>query len=381
MGFTASVEMVSAIWKALNAPAPKSGADMNGWWSRIADHGWVIEIDLEDAVLSADRRLDRHGVKLRSLTELLELSWTYVFARPASRFDDPSGFQSLSATDAAGLLILLERLGFAVDPEGLCALLRPSLKSASHLTGPALSALFHDKSQHREAPLTLATQVSNFRGMSRKSLRIATGYRAELTTNEEGTPLWLTVHAPKYRKRPEPVLTKCAECGATYMRGLPSDDLEHRRMHRRRRAVIEPQPNRKFAEARERDALGAPWVDFLSPQWKHDLMYSRAYAFKREMQYDFAQWSPTPIHDPEPVGFLFADDDNRIVGACAFRPQPGEARPWRLDWIWLCPSARRAGFLTRHWPMFRQRFGEFDLTPPLSKAMRGFLRKLNVVSP
>jgi hypothetical protein len=375
MDLTASAEMIRAIWQALNAPAPGRGVDPSAWWSRLAEDGWIIEIDLEDALLGADRRLDRHGVKLRPLADMLRLSWRYAFVRPASRFDQPVGYQSLCATDAAGLLILLERLGFPVDPEALCALLRPGLTAASHLTGPALNALFHDRSQHREEPVTLATNAAGFRGMICTSVRLASGYRAELTTDDDGTPLWLTVHAPKYRRRPEPLLTTCEDCGVTYMKGLPADDREHRRTHRRRRAVTEPQPNRKFAQARERDPLGAPWVDFLSAQWKHGLMYGRAYAFKREMAYDFTQWASQPAHDPAPVGFLFADEESRIVGACAFRPQHEEARPWRLDWIWLCPSVRRAGVLTKHWPVFRQRFGEFDLTPPISDAMQAFLSK------
>lgn len=375
MDLTASADTLKAIWQAMNAPAQTRRADLSAWWASAVDQGWLIEIDIEDALLSGDRRLDRHGVKVRDLAAMLRLPWRYVFARPASRFDEPSGYQSLCATDVAGVLLLLERLGFAVEPEGLCALLRPNLAASSHLTGPALNALFHEKSQHRERPVTLATKTSGFRAMKRTSARFANGYRAELTVDQDETPLWLTVHAPKYRKRPEPVLTTCDECGVTYVKGLPTDDREHRRTHRRRRAVIEPQTNRRFAQARERDPLGAPWVDFMSPQWKHDLMYSRAYAFKREMEYDFTQWASQPDHDPNPVGFLFADEDNRIVGACGFRPQREEVRPWRLDWIWLCPSARRTGVLTRYWPLFRQRFGEFDLTPPVSDAMQAFLSK------
>lgn len=374
MDLTASAETLAAVWAAMNAP-PGRSIDPSPLWSRLAEDGWIIEIDLEDAILGADRRLDRHGVKLRALADMLGLSWRYAFARPASRFDQPSGFQSLCATDAAGLLILLERLGFTLDPEALCTLLRPTLAAASHLTGPALNAFFHDKSQHREGPVTLATNTAGFRGTVRTSVRLASGYRAELTTDDDGTPLWLTVHAPKFRRRPEAELTTCKVCGVTFMKGLPADDREHRRTHRRRQAVIEPQPNRKFALARERDPLGAPWVDFLSAQWKHDLMYGRAYAFKREMGYDFTQWASEPARDPAPVGFLFADEDNRIVGACGFRPQPEEVRPWRLDWIWLCPSARRTGVLSRYWPLFRQRFGEFDLTPPVSDAMQAFLSK------
>jgi hypothetical protein len=112
------------------------------------------------------------------------------------------------------------------------------------------------------------------------------------------------------------------------------------------------------------------------PKWKRQEVYDRALEFKRELGYDFPQWALDAGHDPDAVGFLFSDDDGRIIGACSFRPQshPGE-RPWRLDWIWLCPSARRKGHLDRQWDRFRQRFGVFDVEPPISEAMQAFLRK------
>lgn len=375
MSLSTDPETLKAIWLALSAPAPAS-VSPNTTWTTVVREGWISELALEDALLSADRRLDRFDLRPDAFVKMLKLDFRAVFDRPANRLDQPDGFDSLSATDAAAVLILLERLGFLIDAEALCARLRPQLAKASHLTWQGIDVLFHHKSVGRTSPLTLDVEVNGWRGMNRETLTTREGYKAEYCSGDDGTPLWLTVKAPKYRPRPEPTLVTCADCGDEYVKGIPSADKQHRRTHRRRLAILRPEPDRKVAEAVAADELDAPWVDYLSPQWKHDHMYRRAFAFKRELDYMFSQWAERPEQDPEPVGFLFIDADNRVVGSAAFRPQSGEeCRPWRLAWIWLAPGFRRQGHLERHWDLFRQRFGEFDIEPPLSEAMKGFLRK------
>ncbi|KAA9384117.1 hypothetical protein [Neorhizobium galegae] len=137
--------------------------------------------------------------------------------------------------------------------------------------------------------------------------------------------------------------------------------------------MIDPKPHRKFALALERD-FDAAWVGTDAPLWKRKEVYERARVFRREFGYDFVQWSFE--HDPDAVGFLFSDQEARIVGACTFRPQQeSTVRPWRLDCIWLCPDARRSGLLGRLGGRFRQRFGVFNIEPPISEAMKAFLIK------
>ncbi|MBX9615931.1 MAG: GNAT family N-acetyltransferase [Caulobacteraceae bacterium] len=365
---------LSAIWNALNAPAPPS-VSLAKTWAAVAREGWISELALEDAMLMADRRLDRFDLRPDVFVKMLKLEFRPVFDRPANRFDQPDGYDSLSVTDAAAVLILLERLGFLIDAEVLCSRLRSELSKASHLTWQGVDALFHHKSVGRTPPLTLDVDLGDWRGVKRQTLETPHGYKAEYALNDDEAPLWLTVKAPKYRPRPEPTLVICEDCGHEYVKGIPSADKQHRRTHRRRLAILKPEPDRKMAEAVAADALEAPWVDSRSPQWKHDHMYRRAFAFKREFDYTFSQWPERPEQDPDPVGFLFIDPEDRVAGSAAFRPQPGEGRPWRLDWIWLAPDFRRQGHLARHWDLFRQRFGEFDVEPPVSDAMKAFLRK------
>lgn len=85
------------------------------------------------------------------------------------------------------------------------------------------------------------------------------------------------------------------------------------------------------------DPLGAAWVYETSASWKHELMYRRAFAFKREAGYDFSQCGRTVAENQGAIGYLFSDDEGRVIGAAGFRPETGE-RPWRLTGSGLLQS-------------------------------------------
>jgi hypothetical protein len=104
-------------------------------------------------------------------------------------------------------------------------------------------------------------------------------------------------------------------------------------------------------------------------------MYLRAGAFRREFHYDFIQWGD-PEDDPDAQGFLFANEAGSILGACAFRRREHDGKSWwGLQWIWICPLARRKGMLTERWLEFRKRFGDFRVEGPVSPAMEHFVVK------
>ncbi|NKB79516.1 hypothetical protein HED49_15255 [Ochrobactrum daejeonense] len=75
------------------------------------------------------------------------------------------------------------------------------------------------------------------------------GYRLEYLIDDDGEPLWLKIVAPKYRKRPETQSVTCPDCGMLYVKGLRTDEQMHRSFHRKRFAIIDPKPNRQFADA------------------------------------------------------------------------------------------------------------------------------------
>jgi hypothetical protein len=149
---------------------------------------------------------------------------------------------------------------------------------------------------------------------------------------------------------------------------------EHRRWHRRWSAVAEPEPN--AAVKRLKSVGGLIEVNRTSPLWLNKAVYERARLFCREFGYDFAPWYLTrPTLGPDEArAFLFvADDAATLAGACAFFREPGG---WSMHWVWLAPTFRGRGILTRHRPQFRSLFGAaFYLEQPLSEAMTAFVQK------
>ncbi|MDP9838644.1 hypothetical protein J2T09_003416 [Neorhizobium huautlense] len=367
-------EKIEALWRALQGPLPKSSVIPRSIEDSLVESGWVSDTEFEDILFALDRRTDPPAVvDPAEVARLLEIPHRSVYPRPQRRTDDVTGFRKVAATDAAAVLIWLERLGFRIDVSSLCNRLKNSIAGRSYLTDEEISVHFYDDNRHRTAPVSIVAPHRSWRGMQLAKIRTEAGYRIEYQTDDDGVPLSLSVYAPRYRKPPPTQSVTCPDCAMTYVRGSPLDEREHRKSHRRWAAVINPKPHGRLVEAIERD-VDAVWVDAHSPKWKRQEVYERARLFRRELGYDFVQWSVE--RDPDAVGFLFADEGGKIVGACSFRAQPnGRGRPWRLDWIWLCPSARRSGRLAHQWDRFRNRFGIFDIEPPVSEAMKAFLIK------
>ena len=152
------------------------------------------------------------------------------------------------------------------------------------------------------------------------------------------------------------------------MKGLRSDSATHRRHHKKFLSVVEPSPDPRLIPD------GLHEVTSTSAGWEHRLMYERARQFRREMRFDFVQWG-NPDKDPKGHGYLFVSPDRAAIGCCAFRWREWkDASPgWAMQFVWIAPRFRHRGILTRHWPFFRERFGNFHVEPPLSDAMSGFL--------
>lgn len=168
-------------------------------------------------------------------------------------------------------------------------------------------------------------------------------------------------------------MTTCSECGFGYDKEYPDDVHDHNIIHHKRVTTLRPVPSRALRAAMSKDAE-AVWVTHQSPKWLRLAVYRRAYAFKRELRYSLVQWSIND--DPDAIAYLLSDDDSRIIGACCFRPMFSEQpEKMELDWIWICPGARRQGWLSRHWNIFLERFGEFEIGFPISNEMQAFLRK------
>jgi hypothetical protein len=114
-------------------------------------------------------------------------------------------------------------------------------------------------------------------------------------------------------------------------------------------------------------------------------VWQMARFFQREGRYDFVGYGYEG-KDPDATahGCLWFDPRGgaercAVIGAACFRWMEWDDAPagWLLCWVWLHPYQRGRGHLARAWPFFRVRFAGFEVDPPFSPAMVGFLRRVD----
>jgi len=107
--------------------------------------------------------------------------------------------------------------------------------------------------------------------------------------------------------------------------------------------------------------------------------------FKREFGYDFIQYDPQEfdVHSKD-VAYLWMDQSNSYpkglpIGAVSFRWREwtNHEPTFALQWIWLHPYERCKGHVRAAWPFFQKQHGDFVVEPPLSPAMKAFLKKVD----
>lgn len=135
-------------------------------------------------------------------------------------------------------------------------------------------------------------------------------------------------------------------------------------------------------------------VTINSPIRYRRAVYKIATFFKRELDYDFIQYGYNGHEDDENhVAFLwthpnaFDYDDFLIpcIGATCFRwrEYTDHSPLWVMQWVWFHPYFRNShymgeGLLKAAWGDFKKEFPDFIPEPPLSNAMVGFLKKMEV---
>lgn len=365
------------IWEALHRePGPHREREALDLWAEIAADGWVDESTLQDALWASDPRIsDLRDFAPERLSEALKLPWRGRCSRPAHPDSEPMGAYKLAAHDAALVAIVLERLGFAaVWPEALRPLVA-GLDGAHELTYPEVGVLWYPVRRHRLSPVSLIIPWTTYRPWRRIYSRTANGYRLEAwRARDDDALVQLTIRAPLYRTKPKPREIVCGGCGMRFLRGDHDSEEGHTREHRRRLSVLRPRPLVRSARLVANGA-SSPRVEWNSAHWKHGLLYEQARLFRAELGYDFTQWRPTPLDNAGAEGLLFIDPQGVVDGGCAFRLDSRGESGWLLDWVWVRPDARRSGVLARHWPLIRERYGDFHVSAPVSPAMRGFLKK------
>lgn len=174
----------------------------------------------------------------------------------------------------------------------------------------------------------------------------------------------------------------CDYCGREYIKGFRPSTDEHHKHHKRTQYVVDPSPHKHLNGT---TMITPILVNRYSPKWMQKEMYERAWRFNREEGYTGIMWNSCGETDPFVHGFLFIDHNgvfskDTIVGACSFRKRNMDGQDyWAMQWIWMCPKARRLGILTKWWPDFCKLFGSFEIEYPVSDAMSEFMKKQNYV--
>lgn len=315
---------------------------------------------------------------LNRLTEYLEIPWRTVYKRPRYLSAGAAATNALTLADAACLFVRMEEMGFDSHPERLVEHGLRAQKDLTHVTDSEWTLLSYPKRRLKEE-FSARSDAQNDEGeWVPHNWKDALGRRIEFTLVGK-QPHLLTVIGPKYRRHAPQVSTTCPECGCRYTKGDPEGALFHRSEHARVMRFMNPRPLAAFRTRLEMQA-DPELVTGDSPIWMHREVHQRALWFKSEFQYDFLQWEGSLRKKnlrQESHGYLLADHTDTYgpgaaVGACAFWH---EGDKWRMRWIWVCPSMRHSGVLTRRWAEFLQRYGDFEIDTPLSDAMAAFVNK------
>jgi hypothetical protein len=361
-----SNKLLIQLTEVLQRPA-HTGPFPSALWSEIQSKGWAYMHQLEDLVEIMDHRMCH--VRLEEFAQAAGCVIRPMRDRP--RFKNTSWYptQMIEAADVAGLCIFLEALGVTIDPQPMVDALYDQVAGKERLT-LAEGEVYCYSALRNKQRLTLQSVEPVESAPIQKDWRGAAGHRYKILVRG-GQVTSLTVEGPRWR-RPRHVEMQCAVCGTHYTKGDPESALNHRRSHAQALRLLKPHPSKLMRERTARGPRGER-VDLDAPLWMHHEMEKRALRFKRDFGYDFPQWPSVSTRaglNPNFVGYLLADADGAIDGACAFYCDEGS---WRLDWAWVRPDRRRHGLLAARWPHFLAEFGDFWIEHPISHAMQGFL--------
>lgn len=119
-----------------------------------------------------------------------------------------------------------------------------------------------------------------------------------------------------------------------------------------------------------------------SPKSIKNAVYKIAQYFRREFRYDFVQYAQEEdFTEDESQIFIWTHREYTtnevVIGAARFNWRKWKDAPdgWALSWVWIHPFEREKGRLSNSWPIFKKKFGDFFVEPPLSNAIRHFMKK------
>lgn len=374
MNITIENELLGVIWESLNDNKNKSKTfECEIIFRDILDSGWVFPFHFDDVLYFLDDRLTllSSGKNFNKLCALLDIYVETIYDKPKSRENSAFAYQAISVENLTSILIFLEKLGFSTDATYLVDKLLPLIEAKKNITSSELDIIWFKKTQYKNSSVVLSTKDWFKNTYFNTEIKTEKGFKINAQLDNKKNPVFLEISAPKFKRRQNPVEILCPDCGETWFKGDTSSSASHRKTHKRLMSFLNPQPIKVLLNSNiNNDGYIVVRTD--SPKWQHKEMYERAYAFKKEFNYDFVQWQRSKEKfDPNVFGYLFTDVNNAIIGACSFRFRETN---WGLQWIWICPKERRKKHLSNKWKMFKEKFGNFIVEPPISNEMKAFIK-------
>lgn len=168
------------------------------------------------------------------------------------------------------------------------------------------------------------------------------------------------------------MVVSCPDCGRQYDSDDEEDLAHHVKYHEEATAPDRPIPDPTLAKMADPDS-GLLVFSARDPDFLHYKLDCIARRFKREMRYDQSGWAPKGYQtEPGAIGVLFCDKDGRSLGGAGIYADAYEGVPHMIGWIWIAPSYRRHGVLSRALPSLAKRFPGALIHFPYSEAMERF---------
>lgn len=193
----AKSELIERIWQALNSPRvpihPHSGTQLA---RRILQQDWADLCDVSDLVWAFDGRLN---LQAGEFARAFNIPTRPLFPKPQRSTRTLIGLPTMTAADAACVLINLERLGFDIDPTILTNPLGERLKKLKRVNDAELNIVWFDRERHKNAPINLVANPTSI-GHRDKEFKTEKKYRVEIWRDNSGKATMLQAFAPKHRR-------------------------------------------------------------------------------------------------------------------------------------------------------------------------------------
>jgi hypothetical protein len=179
--YIVEIEFIDSLWSVLR----KSRSQPDIWNAekvcrKIARQGWALKKDVEDLLNYLDSRIVLCQFDSRDLSEQMGVLWRWVYVDLTGKDSLSDWHEALKADEAALLLMLYERIGFALDPSILVDLLLPDVMKRKYkniLSNAQLQIINFKENRYRLQPIKLLSQNCNNKFTRRKTFVSFQGYK------------------------------------------------------------------------------------------------------------------------------------------------------------------------------------------------------------